>query len=145
MRSSRGSASLELALGVGLLLVPAALLVMSFGPWLERRTFVRVAAAEVARSVVMSGGDGEAGLKLLEELAVGNGVDPTQVTVGLCGPVVPLSDAPPSGCVPLARGGRVEVAVGVEVPVLVTPFGGVGGIRVEHLQLEAVDVYRSLP
>ena len=145
MKTQRGSASLELALGVGLLLVPAALLVLSFGPWLERRTFVRLAAAEVARSVVMAGGDGSAGLQLLDDLAAGSGIAPDQVSGGLCAEPVSMVSASPWGCAPLVRGGTVTVTVGVEVPLLSTPFGEVGGLRIEHVQVEPVDLYRSLP
>ncbi len=145
MTGARGSASFELALGVGLLLVPAALLVLSFGPWLERRTFVRLAAAEVARSVVMAEGDGTEGLGILDELAAGSGIDPGLVTVGLCGEARPRADVSVMGCAPLSRGGTVEVVVGVDVPLLSTPFGGVGGLHIEHVQVEPVDLYRSLP
>ncbi len=136
---------MELALGVGLLLVPAVLLVMSFGPWLERRSFVRLASAEAARAVVLSGGDGEAALGVVAALAVGYGIDPDDVTVGLCGDPVGLAEAAGRGCGRPVRGGTVDVVVGVRVPLVATPFGGVGGVEIEHRHTEVIDLYRSLP
>ena len=93
----------------------------------------------------MAGGDGSAGLQLLDDLAAGSGIAPDQVSVGLCAEPVSMVSASPWGCAPLVRGGTVTVTVGVEVPLLSTPFGEVGGLRIEHVQVEPVDLYRSLP
>jgi hypothetical protein len=49
----RGHAVVELALGVGVLLLPAAIVVLSFGPWAERRVDAEAVAAEAARTAVL--------------------------------------------------------------------------------------------
>ena len=51
--SDRGHAAVELALAVGLLLLPVALAVLAFGPWSERRVFAEAAAAEGDRKSVV--------------------------------------------------------------------------------------------
>ncbi len=145
MTGSRGSASLEMALGAGLLLVPAVLLVLSFGPWLERYGFVRLASAEAARAVVLSDGDAAAARAVVEDVARGHGIDPAVVAVGVCSEPRPLTAAGGWGCGPLVRGGTVAVVVAVRVPVLSTPFGEIGGIEIRHRRVEPVDLYRSLP
>ena len=146
MRAQRGSAPVELALATGLLLVPIALLVLSFGPWLERRSFVRAAAHEAARLEVVSTGDEPGVVALVAAMAVGNGLDPAEVSLSLCGgPATTAGAALRSSCLPLARGGLVTVEVQTRVPLVRTPFGDVGGVMVAARGLEAVDLYRSLP
>ena len=76
---------MEMALGVGLLMVPVAMLVMSFGPGLERRSFVRLAAAEASRAVVISDGDVSTALVQVSAMAFNHGYRPAEVSVGLCG------------------------------------------------------------
>ena len=53
----RGTAAIELVVGVALLMVPMAMIVLSFAPLLEARTFVRLASAELARTVAITDGD----------------------------------------------------------------------------------------
>lgn len=53
--AERGIAAVEFALGFLVLVVPAALLVLSFGPSLEGRLAARALAVEVARAVVVDG------------------------------------------------------------------------------------------
>ena len=48
---------MELALGLMLLVVPVAIVVLSIAPVFEHRNFVRRAAAEAARTMVLSTGD----------------------------------------------------------------------------------------
>lgn len=146
MTAERGSTAVELAAGVGLLLIPMALLVLSFAPWLERRVFVRSAAAEAARWVILSDGDEPAVSALLAGMASGSGLEPSEVGVSLCGgPVSPAGSAPRSTCLPLLRGGVVSVEVSTDVPLVRTPFGHVGGLTVSARHVEMVDLYRSLP
>lgn len=145
MSGQRGSAPLELALGAGVLLIPAALLVLSFGPWLETRAFTRLAAGEAARAVVLGNGDGSAAA-LVWRMADGAGIDASRVRLGFCGGApVSVTRVPVGGCAPLRRGGLVRVVVQVEVPLIRTPFGAVGGLRVQSAHAEPVDLYRSLP
>lgn len=132
--SQRGSASLELALGVGMLIFPALIAVLSFAPWLEARSFVRSAAAEGARAAVLAVGDpAAAGAAVVLEMAEGRGYE--AVEVEMCGG---------GGCV-LERGRYITAQVAVEVPLIATPWGDVGGIEATAVHSEPVDAYRSLP
>ena len=45
-----GTAAIELVVGVALIMVPMAMIVLSFAPLLEARTFVRLASSELAPS-----------------------------------------------------------------------------------------------
>jgi hypothetical protein len=141
----RGAASLELALGAGLLVIPALLVVVSFGPWLEGRAFARAAAAEAARAAVLSQGDpAVAGSELVADMVAGRGIDPALVRVSMCGgPSLPPGSGQ-SSCV-LARGAMVTASVSVTVPLISTPWGPVGGLTVAASHAEPVDAYRSLP
>lgn len=146
MRAQRGSVPVELALATGLLLIPIALIALSFGPWLERRSFVRAAAYEAARLEVVSNGDEAAVTALVAAMAHGNGLAPAEVGLSLCGgPATAAGASLRSSCLPLVRGGLVTVEVQTRVPLVRTPFGDVGGITVAARGLESVDLYRSLP
>ena len=141
----RGSAPIELALGVAVILLPAALMVLSFGPWLESRAFVRTAAAAVSRQVVVHGSE-EGLAESLRTMAKNAGIDPEVVTVAMCGGVpAPVGAGLTSTCMPLARGGVVTVTVATQVPVVSGPWGAVGGLAVSAEHSEFVDLYRALP
>lgn len=129
----RGTASLELALGIGMLVIPAVLAVVSFAPWLEARAFVRSAAAEGARAAVLSADDpAGAAVRAVREMASGRGYE--NVAVSPCG-----------GACSLERGAVIEVEVSMDVPLLTTPWGDVGGVEATAVHRELVDAYRSLP
>jgi len=140
-------AALELALGVLVILVPLAALVLSFGPWLEHRTFVRLAAAEAARLVVTTNGDESAARARIAGLASGSGIEEHGVSVSFCGgDRTPLGAAPAGSCgerVP--RGGTVTVEVAVAVPLVVTPYGPLAVREAAYRHTEPVDPYRSIP
>src|SRR5690606_41653463 len=55
--TQKGAAPLEVALGMGLLVLPALIVVLAFSPWLEARTFVRAAAAEAASAAALARAD----------------------------------------------------------------------------------------
>lgn len=132
--SERASASIELALGIVALVLPAAIVVLSLAPWLEARSFVRAAAAEGARAAVLATGDPAVSAhRLISELAAARHY--REVEVVLCG----------GGPCRLERGAVITVEVTVEVPLVTTPWGGVGGLNVNGFHAEPVDVYRSLP
>lgn len=147
----RGTAALELALGVGLLMVPIAMLVLSFGPILERRNFVRLAAAEASRAVVLSDGQFEDAMLQVAAMAAGHGYEAEEVRVGLCGSQpVPVSNGGSSACpMTLQRDGMVEATVEMDLPLVVLPFTGeggrvsVGGRRISSSHSSFVDLYRS--
>ena len=74
LNSEEGSAPLELVFGIGLILIPFALLSLFFGPYLQWMVFVRIAAVEAARELVLSDGSEAAVLRLVREIARNHGV-----------------------------------------------------------------------
>jgi Flp pilus assembly protein TadG len=129
--SERGSVPVEFAAAVGLLLIPAVLLVLSFAPWVERQMMAREIARDAARSVAIAGEIGDV-RPLAEETARNYRVDPADVTVAVEGDT--------------GRGGLVTATVTVRMPAIEIPgIGGLGTVtwRVHHT--EQVDVYRSMP
>ena len=128
----RGSAPIEFAAGVLLLLIPVVLLIVSFAPGLERRVLARSLAADVARTVALAGGavpepDLAGWIRRVQE--TGAALD--EVVVGLCGePMVPLQSL--DHCSDVAV---IDVIVRVAV-------GGVAG-EVEHHHREPVPRFRS--
>lgn len=138
--SERGSAPIEFAVGVLVLLVPVALLVLSFGPALERRVLARSLAVDVARALVVSGGAvSEESVLRFSRLIETSGVSQASVRVGVCGspsrPVEMIDEC--------SLGGRtaVEVEVEVDVPRLLPGIPEV----VSHTYTEPLDPYRSTP
>lgn len=138
--TDRGHAAVELALAVGVLLLPVALVVTGFGPWSERRVEAEAAAAEAARSAVLELSH-EAGVATALTITGSYGIPPHLVRIGWCG-----SDpaTTPSGSCPLERGAVVTVSVEVWTPLVDTPWGPVGGLWVSGEHSEPIDLYRSL-
>ncbi|MFP3882733.1 MAG: hypothetical protein ACLFRT_03910 [Actinomycetota bacterium] len=136
----RGHAPVELALAAGLLLLPVALVVMSFGPWSERRVTAEAMAAEASRAVVLEL-DHAAGDTVVSEMTEAAGLDASSVRVGWCG-ASPATAA--AGSCPLTRGSAVGVTVELWTPLVETPWGGVGGLWVSASHSEPIDLYRSL-
>jgi hypothetical protein len=140
--SDRGHAAVEFALGVGLLLLPVAILVLGFGPWSERRVVAEAAAAEAARTAVVSL-DVAAASIVVEEIGANHGLEPQEVLLGWCGSTpAPASEAV-DACT-LARGTIVEAEVRIWAPVVETPWGAIGGVWVTARHEEPIDLYRSL-
>lgn len=126
---------MELALGLMLLVVPVAIVVLSIAPVFEHRNFVRRAAAEAARTMVLSTGDPSAeAWAVIEAQAIGMGVDPASITVLLCGGAECAVD----------RGSVVTVEVTVLVHEL-SSFLPIGTITVNAVHSEQVDLFRSRP
>jgi hypothetical protein len=137
--TERGTAPIELALGVLVLLVPVALLVLSFGPMLERRAVVRSMAVDVARTIVFTDGDASGALERLAWRLGEPGVAAAELHVGICGsPPLPLDEVP-TRC-DLDRLDIVEVAVTMGVDVRLLPGGPTS---VSYTHTEPVDPYRS--
>jgi hypothetical protein len=134
-RDERGFVALELVLGVGLLLIPVALLVMTIPTWSERQATARAIVREVARSTAVAGicdtgtADG-----LTDTMAANLGIDPAQVHVSLdC-----LSGQR------LPRDGEVTAEVTVQMPAIQVPgITNVPGWRWAAQHREPVDPYRS--
>lgn len=139
----RGHAAVELAMAVGVLLLPVALVVTAFGPWSERRVLAESAAAEAARIAVLRL-DHQAGADAVQRAVANHGLDPSGVRLGWCG-AEPAALTAPAGACPMARGTWVEATVEVWAPLVETPWGGVGGLWVTGSHSEPVDLYRSLP
>lgn len=138
----RGHAAIELALAVGLLLLPVAIVVTAFGPWAERRVDVESLAAETVRAAVLDLDPGS-GLTVLVRDAANSGYDPSRIRLGWCGATpAPLNEA--VGVCSFGRGTAVQVAVQVWTPLITTPWGDIGGLWVSGEHSEPVDVYRSL-
>jgi hypothetical protein len=139
----RGHAAVELALAVGVLLLPVAIAVLGFGPWMERRVFAEATASEAARAAVIELST-EAGTQVANDMVFGQGLTPDLVRVGWCG-AVPAELPNGDGACGFARGSLVTAEVQVWVPVVGTPWGDVGGLWVSASHSEPVDAYRSLP
>lgn len=139
----RGHAAVELGLAVGVLLLPAALAVLAFGPWSERRVFAEAAAAEAARAAVIEL-DTSAGTQVVIEMTANQGLSNDLVRLDWCGAVDFGSGAVPDRC-SFDRGSVVTAEVQVWVPLIATPWGDVGGLWVGASHSEPVDLYRSLP
>jgi len=141
--SDRGHAAVELGLAVGVLLLPAALAVLAFGPWSERRVFAEAAAAEAARATVIEL-DISAGTQVVMEMTANQGLSNDLVRLGWCGAVKSGPAAAPDTC-SFDRGSVVTAEVQVWVPLIATPWGDVGGLWIGASHSEPVDLYRSLP
>jgi hypothetical protein len=112
-----GFVATELALGIGLLVVPVALLVLTLPGWSERQATARVVAREVARAAARDGWcDRDRARELAATMAQNLGLDPGDLVVEL-------------GCAAntaLAPGGDIEADVTVRMPAVDIP--GVGGV-----------------
>jgi hypothetical protein len=131
----RGYVAGELALGIGVLLVPAALLVLTLPTWSERQTTARSIAREVSRLVAVGGTcDRGRAVELGHDMARNLGLPPGDVDVQLdC-----------LGGARLPRGGSVRASVTVAVPAVARP--GIGSVRAWSWTAhhsEPVDQYRS--
>ena len=138
-------APLELALGFALLLVPMALVVLSFAPLLEARASARSGAIAATRAIVLTGDEGAALSEAARTLAR-NGHE--QVVVSLCGGAPGPIAEPASTCLGadglLARGQVVSVELTVRIDVL-PAIGLPTTVEAIHEHAELVDLYRSIP
>lgn len=131
----RGAVPIELALGAGVLVLPVAIMVLTFPTWVERQSMARLAAREAARTVVLAETLAEgtvAGEAVARQVAANHGFPASELTVEFSGDVV--------------RGGAVTAAVGVDVPAVTIPgIAHVGSMTWTTTHTESVDRYRSLP
>lgn len=151
MRREEGYAATELVLGVGLLLLPVAILVLMFPVWIERQNTAAVAAQEAAREAVLADDPGSATQRAsaaAAEVASNRGLGDAVASV--CHVVHAVGDPPPDGCVGLGdlpRGAAVTTRVTVRLPLL--SFPGIGAtleaIPYTATHTERVDQYRSFP
>ena len=150
MRRDAGYVAIELTLGLGLLLLPMALLALSFPAWIDRQALAMAAAQEAARAIVVSASaeEGEAtARRLVAEIAANNALAVGGLTV--CFVTHPADLPAPTGCGPieLRRGGAVTAHVRVRLPAVSLPGVGIslGEVVPTVSHTELVDRYRGLP
>lgn len=131
----RGYVAGELALGIGLLLFPIALLVLTLPAWSERQTTARSIAREASRVVAVAGVcDRGRATAIGHDMARNLGLAPGDVDVQL--------DCAPGERLP--RGGSVRASVTVAVPAVTFPgIGSVGAWNWTAHHSEPIDQYRS--
>jgi hypothetical protein len=142
MTADEGSVPIELALGLGLLVLPIAMLVALFPGWAERTAMARVAAQEAARIAALADSveaGQQAGEELVLRIAANHDVAPEDVLLAeVLVPVDALGD-------PL-RGGEVVATVRVAIPVPALPLGlSAAPLRRTVTHRERIDDHRSLP
>jgi hypothetical protein len=133
----RGFVATELAIGIGLLVLPVACLLLTLPTWSERQTTARAIAREVGRATAVAGRcDRVAAEALTREMAGNLGLDARDVGVTL--------DCRSGARLP--RGGTVTARVTVAVPAVAIPgIGSVGAWSWTAAHTETVDPYRSFP
>jgi hypothetical protein len=135
-RSERGSMSvpLTLVLGVGLVVIPTFLLVLTLPTWEARTVDAHDAARNAARALVTADSWDEgvaAANQAVHEIADNNGVSESDVTTSYTGS--------------LARGSEVTASVTIAIPDTVIPgIGSFGTHSYTARSTEQVDPYRSL-
>jgi hypothetical protein len=132
-RTDGGFVSVELVLGLVLLVLPVALLVLTLPTWFARQDLARLAAQQAARQAVIAE-SGAQGPSMVSEIAANNGLGPGQMT---------LSWASSSNFAP---GGLVTAQVSVRIPATIIPgLGTIGSFTWTATFSERVDQYRSAP
>jgi hypothetical protein len=134
-RSESGFVATELVVGLGLLVVPVALLVLTLPGWSERQVTARVISREVARRIALEGTCDVAGARALGVTMARN------LGVPVDGLSVEVSCADGT---PLAPGGDVEARVTVAMPAVDLPgIGAVGAWSWTARHREPVDRYAA--
>jgi hypothetical protein len=133
--SEGGFVATELALGIGVLLLPAVVVVLTISAWSERQTTARAIAREVGRAVARDGwcntilANGLAGM-----MGANLGLAPADMHVEL--------DCAPNAS--LAPGSDVQVSVTVRMPAVHLPaLGSVGEWDWTARHRQPVDRYGS--
>jgi hypothetical protein len=133
----RGFVATEFALGVGVLLLPVVVVVLTIPTWSERQTTARAIAREVARTVAREGFcDHAVAAGLAGIMATNLALPRSDLDVGLdCAPGAPLTP-----------GEEVQVSVTVQMPAVRLPaIGSVGAWSWTARHRQPVDQYGSLP
>jgi hypothetical protein len=136
-RDERGdmSSPIVFPLAVSLLVFPVLILVLSFPTWSERQVDATTAARNAAR-VLVTAPDWNTGVaeanQVVTEVAVNNGLDPSDVTASYTGS--------------LDRGASVTASVTVVIPATVFPGFHVTTAEIHWTasSTEQVDQYRSI-
>ena len=130
-----GFAAIELALGIGLLLLPISLMVLTFPTWSERQATATVAASEAARIAALSDDTPRARADAERAAALifaSHGLPDTDVDVR-------WETSGPN------RGGSVTAHVTIHMPAMSIPgIGDVGAWTWTATHTEIRDFYRSV-
>lgn len=128
-----GFVTLELVLGLVVLILPIVLLVLTLPTWFARQNIARLAAQQAARTAILDDSLVQ-GTAAAQQIGVNYGLSGGDMTVGF---------APSSGLQP---GDAVTSQVTVRMPAVNIPgLGSVGGFTWTASFREAVDLYRSAP
>ena len=140
-----GSAAIELVAGVGLLVLPTVLLVLSLPGWAQARTAADVAAREAARTVVLA--DDPTGAEALEAgRRVAGSVLANHGHTGRSVPEFTWEQIEVTGQEGRVRQQLVRVTVHVRMPAVSVPLiGSWAGFDWSVTHVEPVDIYRSVP
>ncbi|MBA2325265.1 MAG: hypothetical protein H0V95_01315 [Actinobacteria bacterium] len=134
-RDEGGYVAAELALGIGLLVFPVAMLVLTLPTWSERQSAARAIAREAARTVAIEGECDTDAARRVGSTMAGN--------TGLRGGTVEVTIDCASGQ-RLRRGGEVTASVTVTMPAVDIPgIAEVGAWSWTARHTEPVDQYRS--
>ena len=127
-----------------MLLIPLALLSLSFAPLLQRMVFVRIAAAEAARELVLSDGSEARVLALIREIANNHEVQVAGVSVGFCdGDMGPVDSLLRSDCGSPVKGNLFKVVISTRAPAFSLPTARWKCHREGYPHREMVGLYRS--
>jgi hypothetical protein len=133
--SEAGFVATELVLGIGVLVLPVALLVLTLPGWSERQVTARVVSREVARAAARDGVCDLADARALGAAMAGNlGLPPDDLSVDLA-----CTDG-----AELLPGSDVEARVTVRIPAVDLPaLGAVGSWSWTARHREPVDRYAA--
>jgi hypothetical protein len=128
-----GFAPLTMVLGVGLVIVPVLLLVLTIPTWLERSVDARDAAANAARTLATAN-NWQAGTlaanQTVSQLITNDGLNPNLVSVTYAGDLNP--------------GDTVTARVTVTIPAGVIPgIGNYGTVHYTATSTQHVDTYKA--
>jgi len=134
LRRQSGSAPLSLTLGLGLIVIPVLLLVLSLPTWAARTVDAHDAASAAARTLVRSDSwaDGVASAdQVVQQIGATDAVGSGQLSVSYRGS--------------LTRGAEVSATVTVLIPAAQIPLiGAVGDLHYSATSTQLVDQYRSV-
>ncbi len=134
-RDDAGFAPLTMLLGLGLLVLPVLLLVLTLPTWEQRSVDAKDMAAQAARALATADTwtDGiTAAQDTVSQETNNDGLDPADVTAAYSGSLTP--------------GAKVTATVTVTIPAGVIPgVGTFGTVHYSAASTELVDLYRSTP
>jgi len=131
VREGLGFIAIEFVMGLGVLMLPVAILVTVLPTWSERQEMAEVAAREAARTYVITG-DSNAAQTVVRDIANNYSLADGGMTLELSGN-------------PRLRSGEVTAIVHVRVPATAIPLlnANADAFTLTKQHVEVVDQYRS--